>query len=160
VLQGQQLISDVYRVSPAQTADVAEIKRIEIECMLSPWTVDSYLRELESEESVVLKAVNRDETILGFLLGRAPRGIEAGIYNIGTVSAFRRKGVGSLLLAEFRKQAVERSSSEIWLEVRASNRPAINFYLSKGFVSRGVRKNFYTNPVDDALVMSLSLRAV
>ena len=156
--RGRQLFSDVYIVSPAQTVDVAEIKRIEIECMLSPWTTESYFREFEREDSVVLKAQDHDGSISGFLLGRAPRQNEAAIYNIGTAAAFRRKGIGSLLLDEFRNQAIARSSSVIWLEVRASNEPAINFYLSKGFVRRGVRKSFYSDPVDDALIMSLPLQ--
>ena len=125
--------------------------------MLSPWTLESYLKELKREDSVVLKAENRDGSITGFLLGRAPRGGEAAIYNIGTVVAFRGSGVGSLLLEEFRKQSVERRCSAVWLEVRASNETAINFYLKRGFVKRGVRPGFYSNPVDDALLMSLLL---
>lgn len=155
--QGRQLFSDVYIVSLAQTADVAEIKRIEMESMLSPWTTESYFRELEREDSVVLKAQNRDGSITGFLLGRAPRQNEAAIYNIGIAASFRRKGIGSLLLDEFRKRVVDRNSSEIWLEVRSLNEPAIKFYLSKGFIRRGMRKNFYSNPADDAVVMSLTL---
>ena len=155
----QQLFSDVYTVRTARSADIAELKRIEIECMLSPWTLESYLKELGRDDSVVLKAESRDGAIMGFLLGRALLSGEAAIYNIGTAAAFRRTGVGSLLLAEFRKHSVARGCSEIWLEVRASNETAISFYLSKGFTGRGIRPGFYSSPTDDALLMSLSLRA-
>ena len=152
-----QHFSDVCTVSPARSEDVPELKRIEIECMLSPWTPESYLREITREGSVVLKAENREGSIMGFILGRAARAGEAAIFNIGTAVAFRRMGVGSILLEEFRKQSVARGSLEIWLEVRSTNETAINFYLARGFVRRGIRPNFYSNPTDNALIMSLTL---
>ena len=62
-----------------------------------------------------------------------------------------------MLLDEFKLTCSQRRVSIIWLEVRVSNHIAISFYRSQGFIKRGVRPGFYTNPAEDAELMSLSL---
>jgi [ribosomal protein S18]-alanine N-acetyltransferase len=136
---------------------VPEIKKIEEQCRLSPWTVDAYVTEQKHPYSVMLKAHLHDGTVVGFLAGRAPAGGEGEILNIGTAVAFQRRGIGSGLIMEFRAICTERQVSAIWLEVRPTNREAINFYKSHGFIKRGMRPNFYSNPSEDADLMALVL---
>ncbi len=144
-------------VSRAQPEDVTLLKAIELECVLSPWTLDAYVSEQQRDDSIMLKAAESNGTIVGFILGRAPMGMEAEIYNIGTASESRRMGVGTLLMAEFRAICAQRRVSSIWLEVRQSNRSAIDFYSSHGFVPKGIRPNFYSEPTEGAELMSVSL---
>jgi [ribosomal protein S18]-alanine N-acetyltransferase len=144
-------------IAKVELADIPELKTIEIECSLSPWTISAYEDEQRRADSVMLKMQSADGGIVGFIVGRVPAHGEAAIYNIGTKSKYRRQGVGSNLLGQFRNVCVERQMSSIWLEVRVSNRPAIDFYESHGFVSKGLRRNFYSNPMEDAILMALAL---
>jgi ribosomal-protein-alanine N-acetyltransferase len=149
-----------YVVADARPEDVYDLKRIETECGLSPWTIQAYESEFLRSDSIMLKAQGEDGEIFGFLVGRAPRDNgDAEIYNLGTAPAFRRKGIASMLLREFRTVCVERRISAVWLEVRATNNGAIDFYRSHGFESKGIRRNFYSDPAEDAVLMALSLTA-
>jgi ribosomal-protein-alanine N-acetyltransferase len=82
---------------------------------------------------------------------------EAEIYNIGSRQVFRKQGIGSRLIGQFIRICTERRNKSIWLEVRAGNREAISFYTSHGFVPMATRRNFYTCPTEDAVVMALQL---
>jgi ribosomal-protein-alanine N-acetyltransferase len=147
------------QISRAQSKDIRDLKMIEIECGLSPWTIAGYESELKRGDSVILTARIKSKGLVGFLTGRIPLSshTEAQINNLGTLPGFRKLGVGSALLREFQSICTGKLASVIWLEVRSSNRVAIAFYRTHGFVSAGVRPNFYTNPAEDAELMSLSL---
>lgn len=148
-----------YTIDRAHYRDAANLKAIEIECGLSPWTIEAYESEFGRPEAVLLAARTRESGIIGFLAGRIPlsEGGAAEIYNIGARPSFRRRKIGSMLLEEFRSLCVDRHISAIWLEVRATNHAAIEFYRAHGFVSDGSRPNFYSSPTEDAELMSWSL---
>ena len=145
-------------VAPARIEDVPTLKAIELECRLSPWSQTAYEAELKRPDAIILTAI-ADGTIVGFIAGRRPliRDADAEINNIGVLRDFRGKGIGSRLIQEFKKICIARKASMIWLEVRPSNHAAIALYRSHGFVPRGVRRNFYQDPVEDAQLMSLAL---
>ena len=144
-------------ISRAEFGDIPDIKRIEEECGLSPWSVGAYEMELKLPGSLILKAQAGEGTIAGFVVGRARDGGEAEILNIGTALRFQRRGIGSKLIEEFRAICAERRVSVIWLEVRSTNHSAIDFYKSHGFIKKGVRPKFYSNPTEDADLMALAL---
>jgi [ribosomal protein S18]-alanine N-acetyltransferase len=125
---------------------------------IDAWTVDHYLQEIHSTESIVLVAVY-DEAVLGFVLGRVIPGnvaaTEAEIYNIAVVNEARRKGIGRMLLAAAIEHFVSKACECIWLEVRSSNSAAVQFYENNGFNRSAIRRNFYSDPVEDAFVMRL-----
>ncbi len=147
-----------YTIVKTVLKDVPDLKRIEIECGLSPWTLDAYESELERPDSVMLNAQLLDGRVIGFILGRAPLGGgDAEIYNLGVATALRRDGIGSMLVDRFRSICIERGVSAIWLEVRDSNSAAISFYRSHGFFKKGVRSNFYSNPRENAVLMLMSV---
>ncbi len=85
---------------------------------------------------------------------------EGQIINIAVSEECRRRGYGKAILDFLRDAAVEKSCTQLSLEVRVSNIPAISLYTREGFAVAGRRKNFYTNPREDAFVMicELSLR--
>lgn len=139
--------------------DASDIKAIEVECGLSPWSVDSYRAETGRPDSVILKAQSSDRQIVGFITGRIVRSadIEAEIHNIGILPRFQNQGIGKRLFSEFSRICGTRGAVRIWLEVRASNSRAQAFYLSQGFDRGGIRQKFYSNPVEDAEILCLQL---
>ncbi|MEP7147687.1 MAG: ribosomal protein S18-alanine N-acetyltransferase [Acidobacteriota bacterium] len=147
-----------FTITKTELSDVPELKRIEIECGLSPWSIDAYESELERQDSLILKAQRMDGSVIGFILGRVPfDGGDAEIYNLGVATTLRREGIGSMLLKQFRNICVERRVADIWLEVRDSNVSAISFYRSHGFSKKGTRSNFYSNPTENAVLMLMSV---
>ena len=78
----------------------------------------------------------------------------AHIVAIGVRSACRKQGIGELLLIGAIEQAAQRQMDELTLEVRASNRIAQNLYAKHGFKTMGVRKGYYTDNREDALIMT------
>ena len=83
---------------------------------------------------------------------------EGYITNVAVSPDCRRQGVARALLDELKARAVQAGLSFVTLEVRASNAPAIALYEGAGFVRVGVRKNFYTAPTEDAVLMTLFLK--
>ena len=79
------------------------------------------------------------------------------IARIAVESDFRRKGVASRLLKELAFICTDNGVNKLLLDVRESNESAKAFYKKKGFVLDGVRKNYYTNPTENAILMSLEL---
>ena len=70
---------------------------------------------------------------------------------------FRRLGAGEALLNELKLKCLEKGLAFITLEVRAGNHPAINLYKKLGYEEVGRRKNYYVNPSEDAVLMTLYL---
>ena len=138
----------------------ASIREIAKSSGIDAWTVDQYLQEIHSTESIVLVAMY-DGAVLGFVLGRVVPGnvaaTEAEIYNIAVRNEARRKGIGRMLLAAAIDHFISRACKCIWLEVRSSNSAALQFYENNGFNRSAIRRNFYADPVEDALVMRLDL---
>ena len=103
-------------------------------------------------------AALQDGGFVGFLIARCAAG-EAEVLNLAVGPSFRRRGIATALLgaalADFREHSVRR----VFLEVRASNEPAIRFYEVSGFTATGRRPTYYSNPPDDAIRMSLDLEA-
>ncbi|HKP68072.1 MAG TPA: N-acetyltransferase [Pyrinomonadaceae bacterium] len=148
---------DIIRIGPELIDDILSIQT---ECGLSEWTREGYLDELTRPDAVLIAAVVKDVTA-GFLAGRAPAGSSvhpshADLYNIGTRTVFRRKGVGAALLSYFLDICDKRRVVKVWLDVRASNDAAKSFYQRHGFRKTGSRKSFYINPPEDGDVMCRS----
>ena len=138
----------------------AAIREIAKSSGIDAWTVDQYLQEIHSTESIVLVAVYGG-AVRGFVLGRVVPGnvaaTEAEIYNIAVVNEARRKGIGRMLLTGAIEHFISKACECIWLEVRSSNSAAVQFYENNGFNRSAIRRNFYADPVEDALVMRLDL---
>jgi [ribosomal protein S18]-alanine N-acetyltransferase len=98
----------------------------------------------------------RDGAIIGFLVARALSG-EMEILNLAVASSIRRQGVGAVLLREALSWAGQSGATRAFLEVRASNAAARQFYEAHGFASAGVRPNYYRDPVEAALLLARSL---
>ena len=118
------------------------------------WSAESYAASLDSG---IQGWVSADENgILGFLLVRRAAG-EMEILNLAVSPNSRRKGLGSQLLLQALLWAQQNQVVKIHLEVRSSNSVAIKFYESHRFCSSGFRRNYYSNPSEDAVLLSLSV---
>lgn len=156
-------IVDIYSMS---SADVTEVKRLEQECNLAPWSLDDYYAEVLRTDSTALAAKIEGE-IVGFVVARLITNYdihslhntdffnEIEIYNLCVAQKYRRNNIGTALLYELLKTDGRKISS-IWLDVRESNERARSFYNNAGFETICRRKNFYRNPSEDALLMKKS----
>jgi ribosomal-protein-alanine N-acetyltransferase len=97
-----------------------------------------------------------DGALAGFLVARAQLG-ELEILNMAIRSQLRRHGAGSLLLREALEFGRRMGAKTAFLEVRESNSPAVAFYGAHGFDVAGRRKRYYSDPAEDALLLSRSL---
>ena len=104
----------------------------------------------------ILSSSRRIVKIVGYVLfWLLPE--EVDIHNIAVHSEFRRRGLGQALLKQVVEQAHSRDSISVTLEVRVSNIPAQKLYESVGFVTKGLRKGYYSDDGEDALIMALEL---
>ena len=136
-------------------ADLDEVMAIEQTAFRHPWSSRFFLEELQVAcAQSVLAEVNGK--IVGYVLfWLLPQDVD--IHNIAVHTEFRRHGIGHVLLQQVVEQARSRNSSRITLEVRVSNVPARKLYESLGFVTKGLRKGYYSDDGEDALMMALEL---
>jgi ribosomal-protein-alanine N-acetyltransferase len=101
--------------------------------------------------ALVVEGEGESPEILAFLVAHRVD-LEWELENIVVAAAARRRGVGTHLLGEFVAHAREEQGSGIFLEVRESNRSARALYRKAGFEEVGLRKSYYSNPVEDAIL--------
>ena len=94
---------------------------------------------------------------LGFIIAQTIPGNAWEIENIVVAPDSQRSGIASQLLRELLIRAKAQNATRISLEVRASNIPAIGLYRKFSFVEAGRRKNYYSNPSEDAVILELQL---
>ncbi|HID10737.1 MAG TPA: ribosomal-protein-alanine N-acetyltransferase [Candidatus Latescibacteria bacterium] len=130
--------------------DIPAVLSIEKGSFSNPW----------NEEDFLLAIVNLNyEAIVAELDGLVGYAVswfskeEMHIGNLAVAKAYRRRGIGSALLSHILDLAKQRNIIRATLEVRVSNEAARRLYLAHGFFETGVRKGYYENPHEDALVM-------
>ena len=138
-------------IVPMNESHVAQIALLEKECFSDPWSEKSVASELQNPLSLWLVAQEGD-TLVGYV-GSQTCLDETDMMNIAVSPAFRRQGVARALIEALVSALREKGSKILTLEVRASNAPAIRLYDSLGFTQVGLRKNYYHNPKEDALIL-------
>ena len=131
---------------------IVEIEKLSFS---APWSLNGFLQELENPVSQ-LWALMSDTVLLGFLCFWTVRE-EMQVLDLAVHPTHRGRGHGSYLLTKMIDLAFSLGISRIWLEVRLSGRAARRLYEKFGFVESGRRANYYTDPTEDAIVMSLGL---
>jgi ribosomal-protein-alanine N-acetyltransferase len=150
------------RIRKARKGDIDRIIDIERSWHhLSHWSIDSYYRLLNDDSftSSFVAEIEGDNgrvNIVGFVIFHVAADVSE-IYNIAVENGYARSGVGHQLMAAAIHESARRQAAKVVLEVRKSNNPAINFYLKFNFRIAGERKNYYSNPVEDAYVMELEV---
>lgn len=135
--------------------DIEAIYNIELESFSVPWSLESITKELENEMAYYVVAEEEGQ-VLGYA-GLWDVVGEGQITNIAVRPSGRRKGIGKKLVEGLIAYGKEKSLEVLILEVRQSNEAAIKLYSGAGFKEIGKRKNYYTKPTEDALLMALTL---
>ena len=133
-------------------AHLDEVAAIENDCFSHPWSRRSLESELQNETSRFLVAVE-DGKVIGYI-GMSAVIDEGYLFNAAVDSHYRKKGVGSALVRELVTWCQKHDFAFLTLEVRESNAPAIALYSRFGFVRVGERKNYYSDPAENALLMT------
>lgn len=133
-------------------ADIGAVSEIEKLCFSSPWTREGLTSELTNPQAEFF-VLECDSTVAAYM-GMHIVLDECYIANVAVLPAYRNKGFGLRLVENAISIAREKQCSFITLEVRVSNAPAISLYGKCGFESVGERKNFYSSPTENALIMT------
>ena len=132
-------------------ADVHQVAQLEKVCFPDPWSERSVSSELTNPLSLWLVALE-DDKLAGYVGSQTVMG-ETDMMNIAVDPEFRRRGIAEKLVDALVAELKARGSHCLTLEVRASNDAAKALYGKLGFCQVGLRKNYYRNPKEDALIM-------
>ena len=143
------------QIRKMEPIDIPEIVEIENKTFSVPWTEESFVKELSNNcaHYIVLKL---DERLIGYggfwkILD------EAHITNVAIKKEYQGVGYGKKLIRKLIDEARMLKIQRMTLEVRESNIRAIKAYKQFGFIIEGKRRRYYTNPIEDAMLMWLSL---
>ena len=139
----------------AKEQEIEEIARLEQEIFPDPRSLTA-LRDTWNQKQAQILGAWLDGQMAGYVIVYFAAD-ESEIARIAVDEKFRRQGVAGALLDEMERVLAGKGIARLMLDVRKSNAAALRFYLSRGFKEDGVRKNFYTNPIEDAILMSRGL---
>jgi len=145
------------RVAPLTIDLLDQVVAIERLSFSDPWSREMFRSELQIGGGTYARVAEREGSVLGYLLAVLVVD-EAHLGNLAVHPSERRSGVGQMLLDDLMETARKRGIHRVTLEVRESNQNARKFYYDNEFIDVAMRKNYYRNPVEDAIVMLRSLR--
>lgn len=134
-----------------QSKDLDAVTCLEESCFSMPWRRADFEDILTRSDRVYLVAEYEDKIIGGCMMSEIVG--EGDISNVAVHEQFRGQGIADALLKAMLALGDEKEITAYTLEVRSQNQPAIRLYERNGFVTEGVRKNFYQKPTDHALIM-------
>lgn len=145
-------------IRPMTIDDVDEVYTVEEDCFVDPWSKDSIRKELKNDLARYLVA-EIDDKIVGYV------GVwfvvdEGHITNVAVHSDYRGKKIGDRLVKEMVELCKENNLVAMTLEVRTSNTVAQNLYRKYGFKMGGIRKEYYSDNKEDAIIMWNQLKEV
>ena len=139
--------------SPMNESHINGVYELSKECFTVPWTLDSIKNELNNSLAKYIIAQDLDtKEVIGFVGVWIVAG-EGDITNIAVSAKYRKHGIASNLLLNLFEVCKTFNCNDITLEVRASNTPAQNLYKKFGFNEEGLRKGFYQDNNEDAIIM-------
>lgn len=139
---------NIEKLSQKHLDDVYELEKI---CFSSPWSREDLEKQIDIDTSYFLVA-EVDGKAVGYMGLQIFSG-EGYVTNVAVLPEYRHQGIAAALI----EKQLENPMDFITLEVRQSNIPAINLYTKMGFESVGIRPNFYSNPTENAIIMTRNL---
>mgnify|MGYP002152145636 FL=1 len=139
------------RIEQMRVEDVEAVAELDKKCFPSPWSVSAYMNEAHNPSAYYVVA-RVDDRIIGFA-GMWLIMEEAHITTIGVDPDLRGQKIGERILIHILDEAIHRGARRVTLEVRKSNSMALKLYDKYMFHTVAVRKAYYTNNNEDALVM-------
>lgn len=122
----------------------------------SPWTLEQFQGIVSFDYLILFVAENLAGETIALLIASKTM-VEVDIYMLAVKSSHQRRGIARKLFKELIKEARMKELRNVFLEVRVSNLAAYNLYKSLGFQEIGRRKNYYSKPKEDALMMKMNL---
>ncbi len=139
-------------IRPAQERDVKQMAELEIMCFAEPWSEDSLMSEIRDNDRALYIIAEIDDNVVGYA-GLWAILDEGHITNVAVNPLYRQKGIGKAIVATLLEVAEENGLTCFTLEVRESNLIAQNLYQQFGFKSAGVRKGYYLDNGENAIIM-------
>ena len=131
--------------------NVSGVAELEKQNFSDGWSETALREELDNPYAMYLVAIDEDSNVVG-AAGYIQSMDEADIMNVSVLESVRRQGIASKLLTRLIDIGKERGINAFTLEVREANTSARALYEKFGFENAGVRKDFYTNPADNAVI--------
>ncbi len=133
-------------------ADIDAVVTVERDCFSTPWSREAFEGELADNQLAHYLVVEMGGQVIGYA-GMWIILDEAHVTNVAILSPYRRLGFGENLLAALIIHAKALGATCMTLEVRVSNMDAQRLYTRMGFAARGIRRQYYTDTKEDALIM-------
>ena len=143
---------EVHRISEN---DIQAVAALEADIFSDAWSVKSVSETYENRNALILGAY-KEEVLAGYVIFYYVLD-EGEIARIAVSPTCRRQGVAEEIFQGLLAFCAEKEIERILLDVRVSNEPAKAFYRKAGFEEDGIRKNFYDDPKEDALLMSMTI---
>ncbi|WP_411276699.1 ribosomal protein S18-alanine N-acetyltransferase [Gaiella sp.] len=141
-----------FSIRRLELSDLDAIEAIEQVSYPTPWSRSMFASELAKQSSLSLAAVADEGALVGYLV--LSRYVDAWhVMNVAVADGHRRRGIASAMLRRLIDVTRDDAERGYTLEVRVSNLAAISLYEQFGFVTRGVRRGYYTDNREDALIM-------
>lgn len=132
--------------------DVDEAYEIEKSSFITPWSKKEFENEITQNKMAIYVVALIGDEIVGY--GGMWHVITEGhITNVAIKENYRKMGVGDLIVKHLIKIATEKEMIGLTLEVRVGNESAKKLYYKNGFVEEGIRKNYYEDTNEDAIIM-------
>ena len=147
-------MSAEFRFAPLGAEHLEALCRIDQASFSHPWTEAAYRQELEQNHLAHYLGCFHGEELVAFA-GMWLVLYEGQVANVAVAPAWRQKGLGRQLMEQLILRCMALGGRSLSLEVRESNLPARNLYDSLGFRTVGLRKGYYTQPAEDAVLMQL-----
>lgn len=138
----------ITNMTAQHVSQVAELEKL---CFSDPWSEKSVASELDNKLAWWLVATDGDR-VAGYVGSQTVMG-ETDMMNIAVHPDYRRRGLAEALVNALVEDLKKQESHCLTLEVRASNEAAQKLYEKLGFAQVGLRKNYYRNPREDALIL-------
>lgn len=134
--------------------DIDDVFEIETTSFSHPWSKQSFYDEMKNERALYIVAIVEDKPIA--YMGTWLIFDEAHVTNVAVLPQYRRLGIGQKLLKNMIDTVKQKGICSMTLEVRESNLPAQSMYQKLGFEAAGIRKNYYEDTKENAIIMWLN----
>ena len=131
--------------------DITGVSKIEKRCFSDSWSPEAVREGLESSLDTWL-VLKEEEGVLGYCVFRIIAG-EGELLRIAVSPELQGRGLSKKLMDRMVEYSKKKKAEPMFLEVRESNEKARNLYRSYGFSEEGIRKNYYQDPVENAVIM-------
>jgi ribosomal-protein-alanine N-acetyltransferase len=136
--------------------DIDQIVEVENASFTTPWSREAFYNELHNNKFAVYIVIEEDDKIIGYC-GAWVVIDETHVTNVAILPEYRGRKLGEALLKKMMSVAREMGAKSMTLEVRVTNNIAQSLYRKLGFQNGGIRKNYYSDNQENALVMWVNL---